>query len=70
MIYGKDIEKVCSLCVYSQKNGEEDVMCVRKKSKLRKVNDTCRHFKYDIFKRHVRRHKDFATDLTPEDFEL
>lgn len=70
MIYGKDIEKVCALCVYSQKDGESNVICTRKKPKQHKITDTCRHYKYDIFKRQVHRHKEFTTDFKPEDFEL
>ncbi|MDD6483099.1 MAG: hypothetical protein PUF72_00790 [Clostridiales bacterium] len=70
MIYSKDIEQVCALCAFGEPHGEEEIICRRKKPSVHKINDVCRHYKYDIFKRPVHRRKAFSTKLKPEDFEL
>ena len=71
MIYSEDINKICALCEYAQPvDGDEDTMLCIKKKKNTAINDSCAKFKYDIFKKVVRRKRRLRTDFNPEDFVL
>ncbi len=71
MIYSKDIERVCGLCVYAsiEENGDE-CECMRTKKRLPKSTEACKRFSYDIQKRVVRRPKKLNTEFSAEDFTI
>ena len=73
MIYSPDIEKKCALCqkarIISEGN-EEKIFCEYKGKMLDISSDACKKFDYDIFKRKVRRRKEFSADVSAQDFEL
>lgn len=69
-MYSDEIPKICGFCALAEKTTDDEVHC-RKKFCTREITDeACRHYRYDILKREVRRKKTFKTDLKPEDFEL
>lgn len=71
MIYSDDINKVCALCEHSRPiDGEEDSLLCTKQKKNTAITDSCAKFKYDIFKKNVRRKRRLKTDFNPEDFVL
>ncbi len=72
MIYSEDINKVCALCVYAnlQDNDADEVYCTRLKKNTAATKGDCKKFKYDIFKRPVRRKRRLRTDFDAEDFKL
>ena len=72
MIYSEDINKVCALCIHAQKleDNEDEMYCTLYKKNTAATNGDCKKFKYDIFKKTVRRKKQFKTDFSPEDFIL
>ena len=73
MIYSPDIEKKCALCQKARlvKEGDCDkIVCEHKKDLLDINTPACKRFEYDIFKREVRRRKEFSTNVSAEDFEL
>lgn len=71
LIYSEDIDKICALCIFSKKDdAEEERLFCGKKKKCVEITDTCKKFKYDIFKKTVRRKKTLTTDFTSEDFEI
>ncbi len=71
MIYSEDINKVCALCEFSQAlEGDEDNLLCTKHKKNTAITDSCAKFKYDIFKKPVRRKRRLKTDFNPEDFVL
>ena len=71
LIYSEDINKVCALCVYAELNGEADeVYCTRYKKNTAATKGDCKKFKYDIFKKTVRRKRRLKTEFTAEDFKL
>ncbi|MCH5185765.1 MAG: hypothetical protein J1F64_06530 [Oscillospiraceae bacterium] len=45
------------------------ILCV-KDGGYYKLDHTCAVFKYDIFKKQIRRKKEFSTSFTAEDFKL
>lgn len=70
MIYSDEINKTCFLCSHAQINDDDHVFCRLKKKNAVKPHDGCKRFDYDIFKKRVRRKKQFKTDFSPEDFTL
>lgn len=71
MIYSDDINKVCALCVYAQGDSDSDeLFCTRRKKNTAASRSDCKKFKYDIFKKPVRRKRRLKTDFSPEDFTL
>ncbi len=71
MIYSDDINKVCALCEHSQNiDGDEDNLFCNLRKKNTAITDSCAKFKYDIFKKTVRRKRRLKTDFNPEDFVL
>ena len=71
MIYSDDINKVCALCEYAKPiEGDEDNYYCEKQKKNTAIGDSCAKFKYDIFKKVVRRKRRLRTDFNPEDFVL
>lgn len=72
MIYSEDINKICALCVFAEPkdNTEDELFCSRRKKNTAATNSGCKKFKYDIFKKTVRRKKRLKTDFSPEDFTL
>lgn len=69
MIYSKEIDKKCAVCVHAEIRGE-DIYCAKKKQAVPLTEDACDRFSYDILKRHVRRAKKLKTNFNPEDFTL
>ncbi len=71
MFYRGDEEKMCFLCEYSEKTDNEEILFCKKKNKNVSENSLCRKYKYDIFKREIKRKakKDFSK-FSKEDFEL
>lgn len=72
MIYSEDINKVCALCIHAQKSeeNEDEMYCTLYKKNTAASNGDCKKFKYDIFKKTVRRKRRLKTEFTAEDFEL
>ncbi len=71
MIYSDDINKICALCEFSQTiEGDRDNLYCTRQKKNTAINDSCAKFKYDIFKKTVRRKRRLKTDFNPEDFVL
>lgn len=72
MIYSEDINKVCGLCVYAQAitNCENEMHCTLYKKNMPINNGECKKFKYDIFKKPVRRKRRLRTDFSSDDFSL
>lgn len=71
MIYSEDINKVCGLCVHAQKlEGDDEMFCTLFKKNTATTQGDCKKFKYDIFKKTVRRKRRLKTEFTAEDFEL
>lgn len=71
MIYSEDINKVCALCEHSETiDGNEDILLCNINKKNTAITDSCAKFKYDIFKKPVRRKRRLKTDFDPEDFVL
>ncbi len=72
-MYSKDNESVCGLCVYSEqaKGVATHSMCKKRNEYVPKNKEACAEYKYDIFKRKVKRKKDtFLEGFSPEDFVL
>lgn len=70
MIYSDDINRVCGLCCFSRPvDGSEKLYCTKRK-KNTTATDGCTKFKYDIFKKPVRRKRRLKTNFRAEDFEL
>ena len=69
-MYSEDIPKICGFCALASKMDEDTVHCNKKACTRQITDEVCRHYRYDILKRQVRRKKAFKTDLKPEDFEL
>lgn len=70
-MYSKDINPVCALCMYSQKvKGNEEHLRCSCKSEYVPVSGSCDRFKYDIFKKPVRRRRRNFSQYNPEDFIL
>lgn len=71
-MYSDDIEKVCSLCEFAQIpiGDASTIYCRKRKKDVGITDDVCKHYKYDILKRKVRRKKPYTTALNPEDFEI
>lgn len=72
-MYSKNNEAVCGLCQYSEpvKGIETHVACKKKGGYVSKSRSGCELYKYDIFKRPVRRRKESSLgNFSPEDFTL
>ena len=72
MIYSNDINKVCSLCVFAQAidGNDDEIYCQRYKKNTAATMGDCKKFKYDIFKKVVRRKRRLNTNFTADDFKL
>lgn len=72
MIYSDNINRICALCLHASKaEGNEDIMyCELKNKNMPLSSPDCGKFKYDIFKKVVRRKKRLKTDFSAEDFSL
>lgn len=71
-IYSEDIDKVCRLCVHAEmtKGTKTHVHCT-KTGGYTPIGNTCESFKYDVFKRQLRRKKSAREHhFTAEDFSL
>ena len=71
MIYSEEINKICGLCQYAEPAEDSDdiMQCGLKHKEVAFSCEACRKFKYDIFKKTVRRKKKLKT-YSPADFEL
>ena len=72
MIYSEEINKVCGVCLYAQavENCEYEMYCTIYKKYIPISNGECKKFKYDIFKKSVRRKRRLKTNFSSEDFSL
>ena len=71
MIYSDDINKICALCCNAEHiSDNEDEMYCSKKKKNTAINDSCKKFEYDIFKKPVHRKRRLNSEFSPEDFTL
>lgn len=72
MIYSDDINKICALCQNASKADEDGNMmhCSLKNADFPASTPDCGKFKYDIFKKVVRRKRQLNTEFSPEDFTL
>lgn len=71
MIYSEEINKICSLCQYADiiEGDENNMRCGLKHREVASSREACRKFRYDIFKKPVRRKKRLKT-YSAADFEL
>jgi len=72
-MYSPDIEKICALCVNAKavKGIAEHMACDVHGGYVPCSREACDKFKYDIFKKKVRRHKSLDNqDFDPEMFKL
>ena len=70
MIYSDEINNTCYLCLHAQISEDDTVFCLKKKKNAVNPQNGCKKFDYDIFKKQVRRKRQFKTDFSPEDFTL
>ena len=72
MIYSEDINKICALCIHAQKSddNEDEVYCTLHKKNTAATKGDCKKFRYDIFKKPIRRKRRLKTGFSAEDFEL
>lgn len=72
MIYSDDINRICALCVNADflSENNDSMYCRIKKVNVDKSHPDCGKFKYDIFKKPVRRKKRLKTDFSADDFKL
>lgn len=71
MIYSDEINKVCALCQHASPiEGNENEMQCSKTQKNTAMGDSCAKFKYDIFKKPVRRRRRLNVHFSREDFTL
>ena len=72
-MYSKEIEHKCGLCVFSEpaKGVITHIRCKKRNEYMATGHAPCNEYKYDIFKKKVRRKKDKALQgFSPEDFAL
>lgn len=69
MLFRKKIERSCSYCVFGARLDDGQILC--SKAGLRTIDESCRRFKYDPFKRVPSKAKamDFSK-YEKEDFSL
>lgn len=68
-MYSPDIDKKCATCQFGTPlEGTMDVMCI--KYGVMPYNYICKKYKYDIFKKKIKRKKSLDTNFTPEDFSI
>lgn len=73
MIYSPDIEKKCLLCVNARIVGTDDtefIICTKKNKPVELNQKACRKFRYDIFKKEVKRRKTYIPDVSPEELTI
>ena len=72
MIYSEDINKVCALCVNAEPipENKDEIYCKLYKKNTAITKNDCKKFKYDIFKKTVRRKRRFKKNFSAEDFTL
>ena len=72
MIYSEDINKICALCMNADFVPENDdaMYCRIKGVNVDKSHPDCDKFKYDIFKKPIRRKKRLKTTFSADDFKL
>ena len=72
MIYSEDINKVCALCVNAEPipENEDEMYCKLYKKNTAITKNDCKKFKYDIFKKTVRRRRRLKKNFSAEDFTL
>ena len=69
MIYSEEIDRKCALCQFGEPIPETlEVLC--KKYGVVEYNYVCKKYKYDIFKKKVKRKKDIDTGYSEEDFSI
>lgn len=72
-MYSEDIDKVCRLCVFSRSvDGiKTHIMCTKDNAYYQNNNEACLNFKYDIFKKNIKRRKKYNfNNFSDEDFKL
>lgn len=69
MIYEQDIEKKCALCQKSKPIvGSLDMVC--EKYGVVAYDHVCKKYKYDIFKKKLKRKNRIEGEYTEEDFSI
>lgn len=69
LVYAEDIEKKCALCQFGQPIPDTlEVLC--KKYGVVEYNYVCKKYKYDIFKKKVKRKRDADMGFGEEDFSI
>lgn len=71
-MYSSSVPKVCRLCQYASLKGDKEMYaeCSLKKRSVN-ISGSCARFKYDIFKKPVRRRrKPDMSSFSPDDFKL
>ena len=67
-IFNKKLTPACCYCVHGRPSEyTEEIFCLKKG--ITEKYDSCRHYKYDVFKRTPTRTAP-ASDYKPEDFSL
>ncbi len=67
MVYSQDIERKCALCQFGEPIPDTlEVLC--KKYGVVEYNYVCKKYKYDIFKKKVKRKRDIGIEYNEEDF--
>lgn len=68
-MYSDDIEKKCALCQKGKPIPDTlDVLC--EKYGVVPYNYVCKKYKYDVFKRKVKRRKEIDAEYSAEDFSI
>lgn len=67
-IFNKKISPACCYCVHGKTSEYTDeIFCLKKG--ITEKNDSCRHYKYDVFKREPQK-PTIADGYNPDDFKL
>ena len=69
-MYSEDIEKICGYCLHS-KNTKDPFTMICKKNGEVSFRNTCKKFKYDIFKKNIhKRNRTGSQKFTADDFSI
>ncbi len=68
LLFSKNIEHRCLVCVHSQKISKTDAICDR--NGIVSLGYKCRHFKYDATKRIPAEDTSSAGDFSEKDFSI
>jgi len=69
-MYAKDIETKCANCVHGEPMTHKELEIICEYNGIVAYNYTCRKFKYDVFKKKIRRKNGLDTPFTADDFSI